>query len=93
MVSMTTSLFDKINAGLAEWNPIGVPKGLALSEYERYVPLLLSAYNRGQDVKPFLVWVYEQQIGLDVNEEFGVYTSPIATRLTTLLKASEKAAL
>jgi hypothetical protein len=93
MVSMTTSLFDTIKASFADWNPIGVPQGLALSEYESYVPLLLAAYNRGQDMETFLRWVYEQQIGLEVNEEFWVYTSPIATRLTTLLKAAEKAAL
>jgi hypothetical protein len=93
MVSMTIFLFDQINADLAEWNPIGVPPGLAREEYKRYVPLLLAAYNRGQDVATFLRWVYEQQLGLSVHEEFWVYTSPVATRLTTLLRASQKASL
>ena len=87
---MTTSLFNKINAILAEWNPIGVPQGLALDEYKSYVPLLLSAYNRGQNIENFLLWVYEEQIGFNVNEEFWRYTSPIATYLTTLLKTAEE---
>lgn len=93
MVNMTDSLFAKINTELAEWDPIGVPRGIAEDEYRSYVPLLLAAYNQGQDVETFLKWVYEERIGLDVNEEFLEFTSPVATRITQLLQVLEKESL
>lgn len=93
MVSMTDSLFYKINAELAEWNPIGVHTNLALGEYEMYVPLLLAAYDEGQDVETFLRWVYEERIGFAFHDGFWGYSAPVAARITALLKAHEKVPL
>lgn len=89
MVSMTTALFEDLSAFLGEWNPIGVPQGLATDEYKMYVPLLLAAYNEGQAIEHFLIWVYEQRIGLEVNEQFLTYTIPLAVRITHLLQLHE----
>jgi hypothetical protein len=90
MVRMTTTLYDELNALLGEWDPIGMPQGLELDEYKMYVPRLLAAYHAGQSVERFLLWVYEEQIGLEVNEEFWTYTKPIAERITQLLQAKEE---
>jgi hypothetical protein len=90
MVRMTAVLFEDLNEFLGDWNPIGVPQGLALDEYKMYVPLLLDAYNKGQTIESFLIWMYEQQIGYDVNELFLAYTIPLAGRITHLLQAHEE---
>ncbi|WP_143434664.1 hypothetical protein [Hymenobacter roseosalivarius] len=87
---MTLTVFADLNAFLGEWDPIGMPKGLELDEYQMYVPGLLAAYNKGQTVERFLLWVYEQQIGFEVNEEFWAFTRPLAERITQYLRAHEE---
>lgn len=36
-------VFEIINHILADWNPIGVPKDIAIEEYKEYIPLILQA--------------------------------------------------
>ncbi len=37
--------YELINSILIEWNPIDVPKTIALSEYKKYIPLILQAMD------------------------------------------------
>ncbi|SFQ83442.1 hypothetical protein [Hymenobacter arizonensis] len=89
MVTLTEDLFAQINAVLAEWNPIGVPDGTAEDEYQSYVAVLVESWNRAQDVKPAMVWVYTQPMGYDVNPAFSRATRLFATQINQLLQAQE----
>ncbi len=37
--------YELINSILIKWNPINVPKTIALSEYKKYIPLILQAMD------------------------------------------------
>lgn len=90
MITLTESLFAQLNAVLAQWNPIGVPEGIALDEYRNYVPVLVESWNRYRDVEPALVWVYTRPIGYDRNPAFTRATRQFATQINQLLQAHDE---
>ena len=91
MVALNENLFAQVNAVLAEWNPIGVPEGLAADEYRSYVSVLVEGWYRTRDVEPAMVWVYTQPMGYDVNPIFSRATRAFATQINQLLQAQERA--
>jgi hypothetical protein len=91
MVTLTETLFAQVNAVLATWNPIGVPNGIAESEYQDYVPALVEACNQSGDVEPTMVWVYTEQMGYDANPAFTRATRQLAAQINRLLQANHVA--
>jgi hypothetical protein len=91
MVTLTENLFAQVNAVLAQWNPIGVPTGIAVNEYQDYVTVLVEAWNQSGDVEPAMVWVYTEQMGYDVNPAFSRATRQLATQINQLLQANHVA--
>lgn len=61
-----------VNQILAEWNPIGVPEGIADSEYTMYVPNILKFRNDYDGLVVEMNRIVDEVIGLtfDKNEEF-----------------------
>ena len=78
-----------VNQILAEWNPIGVPEGIADSEYTMYVPNILKFRNDYDGLVVEMNRIVDEVIGLtfDKNEEFYLQeTLVFAKRIIETLK-------
>ena len=88
-----TEFESSINKLLAEWNPIGVPDQIALSEYSTYVPIITKAYDsrKGlQSIHESLIEVYTEHLGYDLNELGTNAIQRLAEHIFFLFREHEK---
>ena len=69
--------FEKINAVLAQWNPIDVPASLASDEYANYVPEILKVVNSGVDPFKLLEDIVSHRIGLEYDPSNCTHTEEL----------------
>lgn len=58
-------VIENINGVLAEWNPIGVPEDIATDEYKAYIPLIIQALERRQQLMNCLEDILVNKIGVE----------------------------
>ena len=58
-------IFQNINQVLAEWDPIGVGKDIAIGEYQGYIPLILKYIENRPGLIGCLEHILVNKIGLD----------------------------
>ena len=63
--SAMTSPVDAVALLLAQWNPLEVPDGIAMSEYQFYAPKLCAKAREGRNLVPSLVEILE---GMGIEE-------------------------
>ena len=56
---------DKINLVLADWNPIGVPKDIALEEYRDYAQTILAVLQKKENLMNVLEDMLINKMGLE----------------------------
>ncbi|HLW29291.1 MAG TPA: hypothetical protein VKX29_00415 [Brumimicrobium sp.] len=57
-------IIKNINRVLADWNPIDVPKNIAIDEYKGYVPLILKSIENRQHLINCLEDILINRIGV-----------------------------
>lgn len=60
--------FDKINIILSEWNPIGVPKEVSITEYSSYISKILSYRNDFLGLVKHIELILINDLEYDYNE-------------------------
>jgi hypothetical protein len=83
--------FQQVNNILAEWNPIGVPDGLAESEYTMYVPNMLQFRNDYSGLVNEMKRILNDVIGLEweyFDDEFKNETHMLAAKMIEVLKGN-----
>jgi hypothetical protein len=88
-----TKFESSINKLLAEWNPIGVPNQIALSEYSTYVPIITKAYDSRKDLQSIhesLIGVYTEHLGYDLNERATNAIQKLSERIFFLFRENDK---
>jgi hypothetical protein len=81
-----------VNQILAEWNPIGVPEGIADSEYTMYVPNMLKFRNDYDGLVIEMKRIVNDVIGLtfdNYEESYQQETLVFAKRIIETLKNNE----
>jgi hypothetical protein len=48
MIVQTSTIYDKINTILYQWNPLGLPIDIALYEYKPYIPEIMRSMRDRQ---------------------------------------------
>jgi len=56
---------ELINSILAEWNAINVPEHIALSEYKRYIPLIIESMESEEKLLTCLEDILTNQMELE----------------------------
>ena len=74
---------ELINGILAEWNPINVPEHIALSEYKRYISLILQSMESEEKLLTCLEDILTNKIELE-------YDSSTPLHKEDLLKVVKK---
>lgn len=60
-------IFIDINRILADWDPIGVPKYIAIDEYIRYIPLILESIESREQLLKCLEDILINKLELGYN--------------------------
>lgn len=85
-----TKEYYLVNEILAEWDPIGVPKNVAICEYTDYVPRILEQKDNLNDIVLELESIVTKDIGLDYNPDnidHKRHTVKFATKIFECLSA------
>ncbi|MCA6440922.1 MAG: hypothetical protein ACRCSM_02905 [Sediminibacterium sp.] len=56
-------LQSKINKALSEWNPIGVPSEIAVSEYVDYIPVIIDCLKKNENMHNCLIDILTVKMG------------------------------
>ena len=58
---------ESLNNILTEWNPIGVPKSIAIEEYKSYIPLIIQSIGNQQELMSCLedILINKLELGYD----------------------------
>ena len=77
---------EEINKILSDWNPIEVPKEIALEEYRIYIPTILTALRKNDDVFNVLIEILTCKMELDYNPEKKEHVDDLKQVCEKLLK-------
>lgn len=78
-----------VNKVLSKWNPIGVPDSVAEIEYTSYIPEIIEAYKKHKEVHTFMVHLYTEVIGYELNSEAEVATKQASKEIEKILSGGQ----
>ncbi|HBI00560.1 MAG TPA: hypothetical protein DDY18_02945 [Flavobacterium sp.] len=60
---------ESVSKIICDWNPIGVPRELCISEYSELIHDLEEIIDDLNEIEKYLLHTYEIRMGLELNED------------------------
>ena len=72
-----SSIYENINEILALWNPIMLPKPIALDEYTRFIPRIMKNLSNKENLIKCLEDILSNELGLEYNPNNKTHSSDL----------------
>lgn len=83
--------FENINQVLAEWDPIGVGKDIAINEYQGYIPLIIESIENKHKLISCLEDILVNEMGLEYDSKNEEHLADLQVVSDRIIQAYQEA--